>query len=344
MKKTREEVPAAIPANPGSKLLSATRGPLRSYLESAIALIAQAGDDEDSLWKISERGEQMEMAGRLISGLANRELATRVGSQKLAEELRARGKTRANFDFYIRAAEAFEALPDLKSVEAFAELGYTKARAALSWSPEERIAFAHGEPVRGLTIEEAVALPSREFEKRTKPVPDDLAKAKAEAATLKTQLETARMERDRAVKSAKYLLAEEDMPHFALTARQEAMALTEGMSFSLDLLDDVTHQTIFKPVEHPEANRFQPIVAATMYYALGGVLARIQAHMARLSAHFEADDAEMHSALGFSTGELKLFNDTRERIVGRLQADSKKRDAKRENDRPGKVGRKRNEG
>jgi len=152
------------------------------------------------------------------------------------------------------------------------------------------------------------------------------------------------MERDRALKQAKYLLAEEDMPHFALTARQEAMAHTEGMSLSLDMLDDVIRQAVTQQVEHPEANRYQPIVAATTYYALGGVLARVQAQMALLSEHFDAGDQVTLSALPFSPGEFKLFAETRERIAGRMQADASKRDARRENNRPGKVGRKRNEG
>lgn len=171
-----------------------------------------------------------------------------------------------------------------------------------------------------------------------------LKKAEGENKTLQTRLETARIERDRALKSSKYLLAEEDLPHFALTARQEAMALTESMSFSLDMLDDVTQQSVVSSIDHPEANRFQPIVAGTLFYALGGVLARTVAHMQRLAEHFDAADQSLLANLPYSPGELKLFTEARERIAGHAKAAKVKREAVRENDRPGKAGRKRKEG
>ncbi|WP_273456367.1 hypothetical protein, partial [Nevskia ramosa] len=96
--------------------------------------------------------------------------------------------------------------------------------------------------------------------------------------------------------------------------------------------------------DHPEANRYQPIVAGTLYYALGGVLARLVAHMQRLVEQFDPGDQVSLAQLPFSGGEMKLFAETRERIAGRLQVDARKREAKRENNRPGKVGRKRDEG
>lgn len=326
-----------------TSLVEKAQGGLRGYLESRVKLDL-TDLSVDGLWALAERGEQMEMAGSLIAGLANRELCTRVHTQELAAELRRRGKSRRNFYYSIGLVEAFESLPETATAESLAALGPTKVRATLGWSHDERTAFASGQPVRGLTIEDAAELSTREFEQRIKAENPELARANAEAASLKTQLEAARMERDRALKQAKYLLAEDDMPHFALAARQEVMAHTEGMSLSLDMLDDVIRTAVIERVEHPEAPRYQPIVAATAYYSLGSVLARVQAHMTRLAEHFDAGDRVALAALPFSTGEMKLFSETRERIAGRLQADAQKREARRENTRPGKVGRKRNEG
>lgn len=324
-------------------LVEKAQGGLRGYLESRVKLDL-TDLSIDGLWALSERGEQMEMAGALLTGLANRELSTRVDGHTLTNELKQRGKTRSKFYYAIGLVHAFESLPETTTAESLAALGPTKVRATLGWSGEERTAFASGQPVRGITIEDAAELSTREFEQRIKAESPELAKARAEAASLKTQLETARTERDRALKQAKYLLAEEDMPYFALAARQEVMAHTEGMALSLDMLDDVIRSAVIERVEHPEAPRFQPIVAATAYYALGGILARVHAQMVRLAEQFDAGDQPTLSALEFSPGEYKLFADTRERIAGRLQADAQRRETRRENSRPGKVGRKRNEG
>jgi hypothetical protein len=133
----------------------------------------------------------MEMAGRLLAGLANREIRTRV--LNLSEELRVRKKNRRAFDFSISVLEAYEALPDQSKVQAMAALGFTKSRALLPWSGEERAALAAGEEVRGITLAEAVELPSREVEKLAKSareleLQEQLAKERANRIAAESEL------------------------------------------------------------------------------------------------------------------------------------------------------------
>jgi len=322
---------------------------LGDYLRGALGKLDAElmGATADQAWQAAQRGLEMETAGKILAGRAFIHLRESLDKQQFAAGLAERGLPRRSAYYAIEVYNLFAAMPDGASVQALAQLGVTKAMAFASWAHDDVAALAHGEEVHGLTLESVTDATTRELEALAKQAlrqGDEVEKLKTETATLKTQLETARMERDRALKQAKYLLAEEDMPHFALSARQEAMAHTEGMTLALDMLADVSAQAVFTQITHPEANRFQPIVAATIYYALGGVLARVVDQMHLLGERFDSADQVALSSMPFNPGELKLFHETRERIAGRAEADARKRETKRENNRPGKVGRKRNEG
>ncbi|MCK9194421.1 MAG: hypothetical protein M0P19_11170 [Nevskia sp.] len=335
---------AIKPVTPAQfQLLAPLPLPLRGYLESAFAIIAKAGDDEDTLWALSERGEQMEMAGRLISGLANRELSTRVDTLRLANELRSRGKNRANFYFSISVLEAFEALPNRESVEALAQLGYTKARSALSWSPDERIAFTQGESVRGITIDEAVEMPTREFERLSKNLESDarLNRLQSDKARLEAELNTLREQ----FKKTRALQAVEDLPLFAREVREEAMVLSEQMMLAVELLEDAANRNLLGEVDHPERMRWQPAAARTLVHALGAPLARGAALIRLLKVSFGEEIAGALDADSIlEASEAALFLSSRERLATRAQIERDERATERHNATPSRRGRPRGTG
>ncbi|ROH88644.1 hypothetical protein ED208_12560 [Stagnimonas aquatica] len=170
---------------------------------------------------------------------------------------------------------------------------------------------------------------------------DRLRKSEAEKATLKTRLETAQAEKIRLARERSRVLAEEDLPAFALEARQEALALTEQMGFGLDSLQDIVEQNLLQRVKHPEADRFQPLAAGTTFHALAAVHARAGLLLSRLQAHFGEAIADPDVKYSLSPAEAQLFIAGRERLLSQQQADAKTRANKRANDTPGKPGRKR---
>lgn len=318
-------------------LIQTARGGLRDYLESRVKLDL-TDLSVDGLWEMSDRGEQMEMAGLLLTGLANRELSTRVDSQKLAQELRQRGKPRAKFYYAMQAVEAFEALPDQSATAALAALGPTKVRALMSWHEHERAAFASGATVRGLTIDEAAELPTREFEKLSKPLSPEVERLATTNAKLETELSKFRQQ----ARAQAALRASEDLPLFAREPREEALLASEAMMQSLELIDDAVLRNLLAEVDHPEALRWQPAAARTVAYALGPVAMRIGRLIKELRERFgdsvigplDADSfLEPSEALGLMMGRQQLLKQAQELAQGRDDA--------RANSTPGKRGRKR---
>jgi hypothetical protein len=335
---------AQVPASPGG-LLATAASPVREYLAETLGVVDLAGQDEDTLWAISDRGEQMEMAGRLIAGLANRELCTLVHNQQLTEELRRRGKTRRAFYYSIELLAAFEALPDARCVHSLAQVGFTRFREVLAWTPEERVRFAGGEEVRGITLEEAVGMSSRQFceaERDWRLRNDDrLQKLERERAQLQTQLDIAKNQNKLLARAGAALQTEEDLPPFALVVRQEFLAITESMSFGLDNLQAIAAENLFREIQHPEAHRFQPVAAGTAYFALRAIHARAGALLTQIQETYGDDIGAVTLDHQLTAAEIKRFQEARALLLAQHQAKTKAREDARENNRPGKRGAKR---
>lgn len=336
---------APLPATAGSTgaLVAAMPSHLQAYVTQAVQQIGAIGNDEASLWRASDMGEQMEMAGRLIAGRANLELSTRVDNRKLAEELRTRGKNRAGFYYSIDVYKAYEALPDAQKVEALAGLGYTKSRALLSWSPEERLALVSDEEVRGLTLDAAAAMPSREFEEWQKAWrnsrDEELRKAHARAESAEGRAEAAKNELQRERSDAAKRARESGLAPFAQAAREDAIALTEEMDVCLDGLGKLVNvlSSGTEAARHPND---AGTAAGTLYHALLGVQARSQALLIGLGEQFsEQITAVPRSEQLLNPGEVERALAQRQRLLGRAEVEAHNRKADRENSRAGRKGR-----
>lgn len=269
-------------------LLGRVNGPVRTYLEQAFALVAQAGDDEAALWEISARGEQMEMAGRLIAGLANRELSKRVDTGRLKREVHARGLSWANFFYSIQALESFEALPDQTSVALLSGLGWTKMRAILPWTQEERAALAQGKEVHGLTIDAAAEMPSREFEKLARRAPEvspELAEARNRAQLAENKLLAWQEEQRRTNR----ILAEVDLPLACREAIDESCVNGRLLLWIATTLRDTRDRTLKTRLHDEASRRHQPAAAHTFVHALSGPLLELLHLVREVAADYDID-------------------------------------------------------
>jgi len=330
----------AIPTA-ATSLVEKAQGGLRDYLQSRVNL-SLADLSIDGLWSMAEFGERMELTGALLTGLANRELATRVGSRELAAELRARGRTRSAFDYSIRQVEALELLPEGEQVAALARLGSTKLRQMLAWQPDERADFASGKPVRGITLEEAEALPTREFEARAKPRAPELEAAQVEIAKLKTERDIAKQQMAALTRAARALETDGEFPMFVRETRQEAFAAEHGIGFLLDNLALLMGVHVLAEVKHPEAARFQPVIAANCEAVLGHIEARVRSLRGQLRAHYpDCGDTPIEHDHQLSHEEAVLLRERLKRMSYRLDKEQRQREVDRVNSQDGRRGRQR---
>ena len=322
--------------------------PLQQYLQKTLGQIDSVASDPDSLWQAGQRGLQMEAAGKILAGKAFSLLREQLPSREFATGLADCGIPRRTAYDAIEAYELFSALPNFNSVCALGLLGITKARALSHWPADDHAAFAAGKTVRGLSLVEAAELSSRDItqQQREWALQNESAtrKLREELANTKTQLETARNENLRLMRSGPHVLADEDLPQFALIARQESLAMTEQMSFCLDTLQAVIEQQLLVPAKKHDDERFRPVAAGTAYFALAGIQARAQQLLKRLQVEFGEVGEVLTTEQQLSKAEIKRFLENRERLLAQHKADAQARDDDRENNRPGKRGAKRKGG
>lgn len=320
-------------------------GPLRAYLETTLGQVASVSDDPDALWQLAERGLQMEIAGKIIAGRACQQLRDSLEAPDISAELSRRMIPKSSFYQAIEVYQLFAELPDLRVVQALAQLGITKALATKKWDDKEHLALATGKEVRGITLDAAVDMSTRDLDAHLKAWQeendDKVAKLQKDLAQSETQNDILRNQVKQLARAGAALQAEEDLPHFALVVRQEFMALTEAMSFALDNLEAIAGEHLFADVKHPERHKFQPVAAGTAYFALAGIHARAQQLLQRIEKEFKGVGGMVTTDQQLTAAEIKRFQEQRDQLVAMHQAEAKKRDDARENNRPGKRGAKR---
>ncbi|HVT35745.1 MAG TPA: hypothetical protein VHE37_09175 [Nevskiaceae bacterium] len=321
--------------------------PLQQYLQQTLVQIGDLGGDTHGLWAAAERGLQMEAAGQILAGRALIELREHLPQGAFSSGLADRNIARRSAYNAIEAFEVFAELPNLDSVRALAQLGITKARALKHWSPDEHKAFASGKPVRGIQLDAAVELSSRDLVEQQRDWQlqneSQLRKLQSSNATLETKVETLQNEITRLQRAGSYVVAEEDLPDFARTVRQEALANTEQMAWCLDALQAAAEEHLFaKGKSHPSEFKFKPIAAGTLYYSLAAIHARAQLLLKRIQDQFGDSATGMLTIdMQLSPAEIVRFQEQREQLLATHQAKAKARDNQRENTRPGKRGAKR---
>lgn len=305
---------------------------------------------DDTAWQLAEAAQQLEARGAILRGYALDHLRRSLPPMKFSAGLAERHIARRTAYDAIDAFSLYKRFGELGVVPALAQLGVSKTLALKSWSDEQIREFADGEPVKGLTLDQVVDMSARDIQDHQREWQQDhdqeLKKRDGAIATLQTQLETLKTENLRLVRNGAGLQTEEDLPHFALVIRQEAMALTEAMSFCLDSLQATLDEHLFGETKLPDNQaRFKAVAAGTAYYALGSIHARAQHLLQRISEQYGADiDDMIKLEHQLSPSELKRFIETREQILIAHQSEAKRREDERENNRPGKRGAKRKGG
>lgn len=319
--------------------------PIKAYLQATLGQVAQVGDDPTSLWAIGERSLQMETAGKILAGKAFIALRESLPPREFSAGLAERNIARSSAYHAIDAWQMFSGLDDLSSVQALAQIGVTKALALRHMTPDEHRALADGEIVRGLSIDQLAEMSSREVQQQQREWQlahdDAIQKLEREKAQLKNQLDIVTNQKNQLARAGQALQAEEDMPLFALTVRQEFLAQTEAMTFALDNLQLIAGENLFTELKHPEAPRWQPVAASTAFFALAGLQARVQQLMTAIAETYPDNVSMVTNEAQLTAAELKRYAEQRDQLIGMAKAAAKKRDDDRQNNVPGKRGAKR---
>lgn len=270
----REDAPSTRVDSPSNQV--AMRGaasldlsePLRAFLAEAGRPGATRITSLDEAEQIFREHQQAETAHRVMQGwvLASvkamgeeslRVLSTRVDTSKSSvHQLIAY--------FYL-----FQAVPDLDSVHRCAHLEFTIAREVAKWSRDEQIAFCSTEEVRGVTIDQAREMTSREFIAATKP---------PEVAQLQVQVQNQQNQIAGLEKIIKGLrqqggVTTPSLPPQYAALRDESVYLTCKMAEEVARLRSESDRLLMDRDwrNQPEAQH-RMAVAAHVYHALNGVV------------------------------------------------------------------------
>lgn len=315
-------------AKSGATLITSMPAPLQSYLQATLAQIADAGDDAETLWAVAQRAFEMEMAGRVVAGRALLELSKRLDKAEFAAELASRHVSRSAYFNAVAVYQAFAELPDERSVQTFGLLGQAKAVAVLSWSPKERLAFARGEKVRGVTADQAVEMSAREFAEAVRD--PELVKAGKQIASLEADNEALQADLKALQGQLKHRYENLKMPDFAAHARQESVALAEGMLLSVTALEALVQERLTEDKEAGLYPEWAERAAGTLYHSARAVHARLEALMARIHEQWgKPVTGKIDFEHSLSPGELEIAAGALDIVVKRHAAQAHNREADR---------------
>jgi hypothetical protein len=311
--------------------------PLREYLSDA-ALPAPkdiVATDPDRLWEFVQRGMEMEIKGKIAAGWALTQLRDNLPPQVFSSKLRDLNIPRSSAYDAIAASSLFATLPDLQVVRALAQLGIAKTLTLRTWEPKEVVALASGKPVRGLTLDAAVEMPTREFADAVRD--PELIRANKKIAGLEADNEGLTEEIKSLKGALKHRYQNLRMPDFAAHARQESVALAEQMTLGITALEDLLQQNLVEGKEaklHPEwAER----AAGTMYHSLRSVQARLEAVLFAIQEQYGSKvTGKVDYEHRLSEGELLIARDSLAVVLSRHKDDAHNREADRQNAKGGR--------
>lgn len=309
--------------------------PLQTYLESTLGQIGDISGDPAKLWDAGQRGLQMEVAGRILAGRAFQALSESVEPRTLSSELAARGIARRTFYDAIDLYELFAAMPQLEFVRTCAQIEFSKVRELVRLPREEALALAAGKKVRGITIEAAASLPTREFAEALRD--PELVKAGRKIATLEADKEGLQAEVKELKGALKHRYEALKMPDFAAHARQESVALAEQVSLSITAFEELLTEKLGSKEAISTYPEWRERAAGTMYHSLRAVHARTQALLAKMEEEFsESVTGKIDYEHSFSEGELEIAKDSLGIILKRHKTLAENRDAERANAKGGR--------
>ncbi len=308
---------------------------LQSYLEQTLGRFESITGDPESLWAAGQRGLQMETAGKILAGRAFKELRETLEPGLFSAELAQRLIARRTAYDAIEVYELFAALPDIGVVQAMAQLGITKAMAIKAWDKKEQLALASGKAVRGITLDAAVELSTREFEQKIRD--PELVKADKKIAALEATKEGLQAEVKELKGQIRHRYETLNMPEFAARARQEGVALAEQITLSLTAMEDLVRDHLIDNKEAKQFPDWKNRAAGTVFHAALSSQARLQALLERMQEEFgDTVTGKLDFEFTLSKGEAEIAKDALGVIQKRHTDLAHNREADRKNQKGGR--------
>lgn len=245
--------------------------------------------------------------------------------------LEARGVEARNAQRAIQVAEFLQSIPGHEAAK-LVKAGYTKVLALAQASPE-----VIEDLVESGDLEGTPALSVRDLREMLKKRGQELARLEAKIDGLQAKnLREARLRNS--------LRTVEELPAFAAIMREESLALTEQASFAIENLESVFQAQLANGAKDSldEFERFAPIAAGTCYQSVATIAARATRLLRTIEGQFgDAVAGTVTVEQRLSDAEIELLEKRREQLITPMQHALNKRAVNRENNKPGKRGRKR---
>lgn len=310
--------------------------PVQQYLESTLGKLDGAilSGDLDAAWQVAERSLQLETAGKILAGAAFKRLRGELAPLEFTKGLVERNIARSTAYDAISIADLFSSFPSVGVVRALGQLGPTKAMALRHLKPDEFEALAAGKPVHGLTLDAASEMSSRELQQAALASDHEVTTLRRKVTQLETETETAQANYDRLKAQLASQFDNLQMPIFAAEARAEVAALTEKALLCIEQLAELVSSHIVGKRSEPDAQRFQRIVAGTLYHCLIPVGARVHDVCDQLYKSFGKEVTEVRYEFQLKKDESKHYvrqrsaileqaaNEKHNRAVARESADA----------------------
>lgn len=320
----------------------APASPLQALLVSMpdIRSLSDIKTDDDA-WTLASAAHQMETQGSMVMGFALSHLRASLPPRSFSAGLAERRIPRSSAYRAIEFFDLSQRLGQIGIVPALGQLGVIKALALKEWDDSELKEFAEGRTVHGLTIDQAIDMPTREFEtavKESRQSDAERDKLRKARDTLETKLEAKDAELKRIKERALHRLNRVDLPEFAVVAREEATALTEQIDAALDGMTSLLHDNLLAPHDDvADEFKHRAAAAGTYYHALRAVWARAQGLLQDIESHFDG------KVTGYATfdhqlkpAEIDAYQHARQQIVGKLKLQAENREAERANAKGGR--------
>lgn len=242
--------------------------PLRAFLAEAGQPGAAQITSLDEAESIFRQHQQAETASRVMQGWVLASVKA-MGEESFAQVVTRVTVSRPQAYQLIAYFHLFQSVPDLDSVRRCAHLEFTLAREVAKWPQLEQIAFCGGEEVRGVTIEQARDMTSREF----------IAAAKPQAiAQLEAQVQDQQQIIDGLEKAIKTLRQQPgavspSLPPQYAALRDESVFLTCKMAEEVARLRAESDRLLIdRDWRNQPESQPRMAVAAHVYHALNGVM------------------------------------------------------------------------
>ncbi|MFZ2452604.1 MAG: hypothetical protein WAW36_19015 [Methylovulum miyakonense] len=193
-------------------------------------------DTTEPSWALVEKCFQIEAVARVIAGFELMKFKASLGHGGFVAALTERGIKKTTANDCMRVAAMFSQLNISNSrTSGVFDLEFSKLLKIQQWDIEEAQAFCEGESVRGLTLDDAKDMSTRDFEKHIN---------EANALVFKLRKEIADRNRiilgkDAELEKARTLQAHTGQPPIVQDMRTTSTAITEQILGYLDMLEDM---------------------------------------------------------------------------------------------------------